>query len=85
MTEAPALTSAVMPIVRIAVLSDSRLTEIAVPAELPLREILPAVQRLVAPDAGDSVDSAEPAGATRLSLAAHGPLRRDAALEELRN
>ena len=34
MTEAPALTSAAMPIVRIAVLADSRLTEIAVPAEL---------------------------------------------------
>ncbi|WP_046302452.1 type VII secretion integral membrane protein EccD, partial [Mycobacterium sp. UM_Kg27] len=77
------MTSAVMPIVRIAVLSDSRLTEIAVPAELPLREILPAVQRLVAPDAGDSVDSAEPAGATRLSLAPVGgaPFSLDASLD----
>lgn len=81
MTDAPALTSAVMPIVRIAVLSDSRLTEMAVPAELPLREILPAVQRLVAPDTDDS----EPAdGATaRLSLAPVGgaPFSLDASLD----
>ncbi len=84
MSEAPVLTSAVMPIVRIAVLADSRLTEIAVPAELPLREILPAVQRLVAPDAGDSADSAEPTGATtRLSLAPVGgaPFSLDASLD----
>ena len=40
---------AVMPIVRIAILTDTRLTEMALPAELPLREILPAVQRLAAP------------------------------------
>src|SRR5947209_750823 len=38
-----------MPIVRVAILADSRLTEMALPAELPLREILPAVQRLVIP------------------------------------
>ncbi|MGV0624488.1 type VII secretion integral membrane protein EccD [Mycolicibacter minnesotensis] len=85
MTEAPVLTSAAMPIVRIAVLADSRLTEIAVPAELPLREILPAVQRLVAPDTGDSADSPEPAtGATsRLSLAPVGgaPFSLDATLD----
>jgi hypothetical protein len=41
----------VMPIVRVAILADSRLTEMALPAELPLREILPAVQRLVVPSA----------------------------------
>lgn len=85
MTEAPVLTSAAMPIVRIAVLADSRLTEIAVPAELPLREILPAVQRLVAPDAGDPPDSADPTGdATgRLSLAPVGgaPFSLDASLD----
>lgn len=82
MTEAPVLTSAVMPIVRIAVLADSRLTEIAVPAELPLREILPAVQRLVAPDTGD--DTEPDAGATtRLSLAPVGgaPFSLDASLD----
>ena len=42
-----------MPIVRVAVLAagddGGRLTELALPAELPLREILPAVQRLVFP------------------------------------
>ena len=45
--------NAVMPIVRVAVLAAAddggRLTEVALPAELPLREILPAVQRLVLP------------------------------------
>jgi type VII secretion integral membrane protein EccD len=43
--------NAVMPIVRVAVLAagddGGRLTDLALPAELPLREILPAVQRLV--------------------------------------
>ena len=50
----------VMPIVRVAILADSRLTEMALPTELPLREILPAVQRLVVPTAGngDSADGA---------------------------
>ena len=50
------MTGAVMPIVRVAILADSRLTEMALPAELPLREILPAIQRLVVPAAqnGDS-------------------------------
>lgn len=82
MTEAPVLTSAVMPIVRIAVLSDSRLTEMAVPAELPLREILPAVQRLVSPDTGDDGESGDGA-ATRLSLAPVGgaPFSLDASLD----
>lgn len=82
MTEAPVLTSAVMPIVRIAVLADSRLTEIAVPAELPLREILPAVQRLVAPDAGDDTEPGDGA-TTRLSLAPVGgaPFSLDASLD----
>ena len=82
MTEAPVLTSAVMPIVRIAVLADSRLTEIAVPAELPLREILPAVQRLVAPDTGDDAEPGE-ATTTRVSLAPVGgaPFSLDATLD----
>ena len=49
MTETP-----VLPIVRVAVLADSSMTEMALPAELPLREILPAVQRLVPrPDSDD--------------------------------
>lgn len=80
MTEAPVLTSTAMPIVRIAVLSDSRLTEIALPAELPLREILPAVQRLVAPDSGEDT---EPGATPRLSLAPVGgaPFSLDASLD----
>ncbi|EUA42950.1 type VII secretion integral membrane protein EccD [Mycobacterium xenopi 3993] len=53
----------------------------ALPAELPLREILPAVQRLVAPDGdGDSEESTTP---TRLSLAPIGgaPFSLDASLD----
>ena len=82
---------AVMPIVRVAILADSRLTEMALPAELPLREILPAVQRLVVPAAtnGDSDDgeqargSAELGAATQLSLAPIGgaPFSLDASLD----
>ncbi|EID09785.1 transmembrane protein [Mycobacterium xenopi RIVM700367] len=75
------MSSAVMPIVRIAVLAERRLTEMALPAELPLREILPAVQRLVAPD-GDA-DSEESTTPTRLSLAPIGgaPFSLDASLD----
>src|SRR6478735_10052515 len=64
----------VMPIVRVAVLAAGdgpdgagRLTEMALPAELPLREIIPAVQRTVLP----STDAPEGAPA-RLSLAPIG-------------
>jgi type VII secretion integral membrane protein EccD len=63
----------------------------ALPAELPLREILPAVQRLVVPAAanGDSEDGAAPRGtaeigaATQLSLAPIGgaPFSLDASLD----
>ncbi|HET9877639.1 MAG TPA: type VII secretion integral membrane protein EccD [Mycobacterium sp.] len=76
------MSTVVMPIVRIAVLADNRLTEIALPAELPLREILPAVQRLVAPSAGDDTDSADGSTA-RLSLAPVGgaPFSLDATLD----
>ncbi|WP_156765388.1 type VII secretion integral membrane protein EccD, partial [Mycobacterium sp. 1245852.3] len=80
-----------MPIVRVAILADSRLTEMALPAELPLREILPAVQRLVVPAAvnGDSEDgtatrgAAEVGAATQLSLAPIGgaPFSLDASLD----
>ncbi|WP_142279513.1 type VII secretion integral membrane protein EccD [Mycobacterium arosiense] len=77
-----------MPIVRVAILADSRLTEMALPAELPLREILPAVQRLVVPAAvnGDSEDArgaAEVDAATQLSLAPIGgaPFSLDASLD----
>ncbi|MGW0161388.1 type VII secretion integral membrane protein EccD [Mycobacterium sp. NPDC003323] len=74
----------VMPIVRVAVLSagdgsaGGRLTELALPAELPLREIIPAVQRTVLP-ATDGTDGAP----ARLSLAPIGgaPFSLDATLD----
>ena len=83
------MSSAVMPIVRVAILADSRLTEIALPAELPLREILPAVERLVVPAVRDGeTDGADDgnAGSTapvRLSLAPIGgaPFSLDASLD----
>lgn len=77
----------VMPIVRVAVLTATvdddgaadgagRLTEIALPAELPLREVIPAVQRIVAPS--DETDGV----ADLLSLAPIGgaPFSLDATL-----
>ncbi|GAS96343.1 transmembrane protein [Mycolicibacterium canariasense] len=80
----------VMPIVRVAVLaagSDEesgraagRLTELALPAELPLREIIPAVQRTVLPaDDGADLDGTP----ARLSLAPIGgaPFSLDATLD----
>lgn len=75
----------VMPIVRVAVLAAGdgadgagRLTEMALPAELPLREIIPAVQRTVLP----STDAPEGTPA-RLSLAPIGgaPFSLDATLD----
>ncbi|BBX64721.1 ESX-3 secretion system protein EccD3 [Mycobacterium saskatchewanense] len=76
----------VMPIVRVAILAESRLTEVALPAELPLREILPAVRRLAIPAAsnGDSRDTLGEIGATsQLSLAPIGgaPFSLDASLD----
>ncbi|BAX90655.1 ESX-3 secretion system protein EccD3 [Mycobacterium shigaense] len=77
----------VMPIVRVAILADSRLTELALPAELPLREILPAVQRLVVPsaqngDGGGHTDAATGA-VSHLSLAPIGgaPFSLDTSLD----
>jgi ESX secretion system protein EccD len=75
----------VMPIVRVAILADSRLTEMALPAELPLREILPAVQRLVIsadPD-DDSDGSGDTQSGSHLSLAPVGgaPFSLDASLD----
>ncbi len=80
----------VMPIVRVAVLAAGadeesgraagRLTELALPAELPLREIIPAVQRTVLPaDDGADLDGTP----ARLSLAPIGgaPFSLDATLD----
>jgi ESX secretion system protein EccD len=74
---------AVMPIVRIAILTDSRLTEMALPAELPLREILPAVQRLAAPAASNGNTDTDASAASQLSLAPIGgaPFSLDASLD----
>lgn len=69
----------VMPIVRVAVLADSgRLTELALPAELPLRDIIPAVQRTVLP-----ADDDREGTLARLSLAPIGgaPFSLDATLD----
>jgi type VII secretion integral membrane protein EccD len=80
----------VMPIVRVAILAESRLTEMALPTGLPLREILPAVRRLAAPRGdrgalnGDSPDEPTHLGATsQLSLAPIGgaPFSLDASLD----
>jgi type VII secretion integral membrane protein EccD len=73
MTETP-----VLPIVRIAVLAYGRITDVALPAELPLREILPAVKRLVPPP-----DSDDQSGPTPMTLAPIGgaPFSVDASLD----
>ncbi|UXA18442.1 type VII secretion integral membrane protein EccD [Mycobacterium sp. SMC-4] len=76
---AVATNNAVMPIVRVAVLTAAvgdedtgRLTEIALPAELPLREIIPAVQRIVSPSDAvadtSEVVSLAPVGGAPFSL-----------------
>lgn len=77
------LDNTVMPIVRVAVLASGddggRLTEMALPSGLPLREILPAVQRIVLP-AGEDPAAPDP---VRLSLAPVGgaPFSLDATLD----
>src|SRR5947209_6007529 len=74
-----------MPIVRVAILADSRLTEMALPTELPLREILPAVKLFAASngDADDTLDTADTLAAAQLSLAPIGgaPFSLDASLD----
>ncbi|MBY0440905.1 MAG: type VII secretion integral membrane protein EccD [Mycobacteriaceae bacterium] len=81
------MTGTVLPIVRVAILTENRLADIALPAELPLREIVPAVQRLVG-SAGreEHVDDDEVVGSratNRLSLAPIGgaPFSLDASLD----
>ncbi|MBB4856280.1 type VII secretion integral membrane protein EccD [Mycobacteroides chelonae] len=69
--------NAVMPIVRVAVLGEEKLTEVALPTQLPMRDIIPAVHRMVAPDAPES------ATPQRLSLAPvnGAPFSADATLD----
>lgn len=83
LVEGPVTSGAVMPIVRVAILADTRLTEMALPAELPLREILPAVQRLAVPVAPDGEDPADAGAGAQLSLAPIGgaPFSLDASLD----
>jgi type VII secretion integral membrane protein EccD len=81
--ERPVTSGAVLPIVRVAILTDSRLTEMALPAELPLREILPAVQRLAAPATSNGNTDTDAGAAAQLSLAPIGgaPFSLDASLD----
>lgn len=85
--------ASVMPIVRVAVLAaadageaagSGRVTDVALPTELPLREILPAVRKLVLPttDGTDAAD-AEDGVPIVLSLAPVGgaPFSLDATLD----
>lgn len=77
------LDHSVMPIVRVAVLATgddgARLTDVALPAELPLREILPAVARMVL-GSETTIETIRPA---ELSLAPIGgaPFSLDATLD----
>ncbi|MEO3758901.1 type VII secretion integral membrane protein EccD [Mycobacterium sp. B14F4] len=72
-----------MPVVRVAVLAagdtGGRVTDMALPTELPLREILPAVRRMAAP----SDDESGATGPVALSLAPVGgaPFSLDATLD----
>ena len=81
--ERPVTSGAVLPIVRVAILTDSRLTEMALPAELPLREILPAVKRLAAPATSNGNTDTDAGAASQLSLAPIGgaPFSLDASLD----
>lgn len=81
--EGPVTSGAVMPIVRVAILADSRLIEMALPTELPLREILPAVKRLVVPAASDNDSPLAANASLHLSLAPIGgaPFSLDASLD----
>lgn len=69
--------NAVMPIVRVAVLGEEKLTEVALPTQLPMRDIIPAVHRMVAPDATEATTP------QRLSLAPvnGAPFSTDATLD----
>ncbi|MCV7194257.1 type VII secretion integral membrane protein EccD [Mycolicibacterium brumae] len=69
----PASPAPVLPIVRVAILAERRIVEIALPTEAPLREIMPAVLRLVAADPESGEDAAEPDETSRrMSLAPIG-------------
>ncbi|OYN76035.1 type VII secretion integral membrane protein EccD [Mycolicibacterium sphagni] len=79
---APADSIPALPIVRVAILADSRVVDMALPSELPLREILPAIRRLLPATAGSGETTAD-AAPRPLSLAAVGgaPFSLDASLD----
>lgn len=66
-----ALGTPVLPIVRVAILAHGRILDMALPAELPLREILPAVHRLLPVD-DDPDGSAGKTAPGRMTLAPIG-------------
>lgn len=72
----------VLPIVRIAVLANGRIADMALPAALPLREILPAVHRLLPPgDAHDGTVRDAAPGQLSLALIGGAPFSLDASLD----
>src|SRR5881227_3614730 len=77
--------TAVMPIVRVAVLAatdgSGRMTELALPAGVPLREILPAVQRMVLPVSEDGADTSAISGPLSLAPIGGAPFSLDATLD----
>ncbi|MGV1005118.1 MAG: type VII secretion integral membrane protein EccD [Candidatus Nanopelagicales bacterium] len=76
------MSTPVLPVVRVAILAHGRILDMALPAELPLREILPAVHRLLPVDDAPDGPVTEPA-AGRLTLAPIGgaPFSLDASLD----
>lgn len=74
-----------LPVVRIAVLANGRIADMALPAALPLREILPAVHRLLPPGDGEDgglgeVGSPAP-GEVSLAPIGGAPFSLDASLD----
>ncbi|BBY65584.1 type VII secretion integral membrane protein EccD [Mycolicibacterium helvum] len=70
----------VLPIVRVAVLSDTRIVDLALPAQLPLREILPALRRLL-PSGGTEDLAADAPNPVSLAPIGGAPFSLDASLE----
>lgn len=71
----------VLPVVRVAIMAGGRVVDMALPVELPLREIIPAVRRLL--PSSEPAEAVGPDAPTRLSLAPIGgaPFSLDASLD----
>lgn len=65
----------VMPSVRVAVLANAKLVEVVLPTELPLREIIPALLRLV------GADQQSPSDPVSLAAVGGSPFNLDATLD----